>query len=78
MLTLLLNLSVVIHLALTLWMMADLSAPVNNREAREIVEPFAEAGATWWVESMWGYKNLREVRHRIRAGPPMKSQARSV
>lgn len=56
----------------------DGTTPANNREAREIVEPFAEAGATWWVESMWGYKDLREVRHRIRAGPPMKSQARSV
>lgn len=35
------------------------------------VRPFADAGATWWLESMWeepnGPENLRE---RIRGGPP--------
>lgn len=44
--------------------------PKNNRKARAVVEPFAAAGATWWMESMWGYKNLRAVRERVKAGPP--------
>ncbi|MDG6916070.1 MAG: LLM class flavin-dependent oxidoreductase [Nitrososphaerota archaeon] len=48
----------------------DGTTPVNHARAREIVEPFAVAGATWWIESMWGYKGLREVGRRIKAGPP--------
>lgn len=45
--------------------------PKSRKEAKAIVEPFAEAGATWWMESMWGYKSLREVEARLGAGPPM-------
>ncbi|MGB3634271.1 MAG: LLM class flavin-dependent oxidoreductase [Rubrobacteraceae bacterium] len=35
--------------------------------AASIVRPFAEAGATWWIESPWSLPNLRA---RIRQGPP--------
>jgi hypothetical protein len=49
----------------------DGTTPLDRTKAREIVEPFAEAGATWWMESMWGYKGLREVRKRAKAGPPL-------
>jgi hypothetical protein len=37
-------------------------------------EPWAAAGATWWVESWWslepGPAGLAEVRRRVAAGPP--------
>jgi alkanesulfonate monooxygenase SsuD/methylene tetrahydromethanopterin reductase-like flavin-dependent oxidoreductase (luciferase family) len=39
--------------------------------AASIVRPFAEAGATWWIESMWMPPNEPEdLRVRIRQGPP--------
>ena len=46
--------------------------------AAAIVRPFAEAGATWWLESFWTPRPAREgyadpldaVRARISAGPP--------
>jgi alkanesulfonate monooxygenase SsuD/methylene tetrahydromethanopterin reductase-like flavin-dependent oxidoreductase (luciferase family) len=39
--------------------------------AAAIVRPFAEAGATWWTESMWSAgDDLPRVRERIRSGPP--------
>jgi hypothetical protein len=46
--------------------------PGDDREqARAIVRPFAEAGATWWNEAMWSAPNTPEdVRARIRQGPP--------
>lgn len=48
----------------------DGTTPLNRRRARETVRPFEDAGATWWMESMWGYKRLRDVIDRIEAGPP--------
>lgn len=48
----------------------DGTTPANRTKAKKIVEPFAEAGATWWIESLWGSK-ARAVRDRVRAGPPM-------
>lgn len=39
--------------------------------AVETVRPFAEAGATWWLESMWeGPNGPEELRERLRSGPP--------
>lgn len=39
--------------------------------AAEVVRPFAEAGATWWIESRWMPPNgPDELRRRIEAGPP--------
>ena len=34
------------------------------------VRPWIEAGATWWIESMWGEKEPEKWRQRIRQGPP--------
>ena len=39
------------------------------------VRPFAEAGATWWLEGVWGLLAQGEaaedrMRQRIEAGPP--------
>jgi hypothetical protein len=39
--------------------------------AAEIVWPYAEAGATWWMEAMWEAPNTpTDVRARIQQGPP--------
>ena len=50
--------------------------PANFVErAAAIVRPYAEAGATWWIESWWdlpdGPDGLAEVRRRVEAGPPV-------
>jgi alkanesulfonate monooxygenase SsuD/methylene tetrahydromethanopterin reductase-like flavin-dependent oxidoreductase (luciferase family) len=38
--------------------------------AAEQLRPWAEAGVTWWIESMWGVDDPQEVRKRIEQGPP--------
>jgi hypothetical protein len=39
--------------------------------AADIIRPFAEAGATWWLEAMWTAPNEPDdVRTRIQQGPP--------
>jgi hypothetical protein len=38
--------------------------------ATEKVMPWAEAGATWWIELMWNEKDPEKLRQRIRQGPP--------
>lgn len=46
-------------------------SPGNNRgAARKIIEPFVEAGATWWIESNWNFPDLNLVLKRIKQGPP--------
>lgn len=35
----------------------------------EIVRPFSEAGATWWIESMWD-KGMEQILDRLKKGPP--------
>jgi probable F420-dependent oxidoreductase len=43
----------------------------DPRAARAIVEPYVEAGATWWIERFHGDRGpLRLTRERLRAGPP--------
>jgi hypothetical protein len=40
-------------------------------QAAEIIRPYAEAGATWWMEAMWEAPNTpSDVRKRIQQGPP--------
>ncbi|MGF1470712.1 MAG: LLM class flavin-dependent oxidoreductase [Rubrobacteraceae bacterium] len=39
--------------------------------ATSVVQPFIQAGATWWIESPWSPPNQPEdLRRRIRQGPP--------
>jgi len=40
----------------------------KRKRALEIVQPFEEAGATWWLESVWA--SMDKVRARIKQGPP--------
>ncbi|WIG58968.1 MAG: hypothetical protein OJF49_001715 [Ktedonobacterales bacterium] len=42
---------------------------MDQRAASHLVRPFAEAGATWWVEEGLGY-TVDEFHARIRFGPP--------
>lgn len=47
--------------------------PDDAKQAIAIVSPYAEAGATWWLESMWeseGVSRMYDMRTRIRSGPP--------
>jgi alkanesulfonate monooxygenase SsuD/methylene tetrahydromethanopterin reductase-like flavin-dependent oxidoreductase (luciferase family) len=38
--------------------------------AAAAVKPWADAGATWWIESDWSNWDPAVMRHRIEAGPP--------
>ena len=38
----------------------------DRKKAAAKVRPFAEAGTTWWIESLWS----GDVRKRIQQGPP--------
>jgi len=43
----------------------------NLEQAAAIVRPWADAGATWWMEAMWLAPNEPDdVRARIKQGPP--------
>jgi alkanesulfonate monooxygenase SsuD/methylene tetrahydromethanopterin reductase-like flavin-dependent oxidoreductase (luciferase family) len=42
----------------------------DEAAARAQVAPFAEAGATWWIESRWQGETAETLRARITAGPP--------
>jgi hypothetical protein len=46
----------------------------DHEQAAAIVRPWAEAGATWWIEAMWGALDkpdgLEAVRQRIQQSPP--------
>ncbi|QBD79582.1 LLM class flavin-dependent oxidoreductase [Ktedonosporobacter rubrisoli] len=48
--------------------------PADDPErAAAVVRPFAEAGATWWLESRWEWEGVsrnEEMRQRVRSGPP--------
>lgn len=45
--------------------------PGDDRQAAiAAVQTYAEAGATWWLESRWTESDLEAVRTRIRQGPP--------
>jgi len=38
--------------------------------AKKKVAPYANAGATWWIEANWSAATVASVRRRIKAGPP--------
>lgn len=52
----------------------------NPEKAAAIVHPLAEAGLTWWLESVWAVLDEKgeiaemampeQVRERVRQGPP--------
>jgi len=42
--------------------------PSDPKMGAEMVQPYREAGVTWWLEGIWGA--YEERRARIRSGPP--------
>ncbi len=44
--------------------------PSNAQRGMKIVQPYAEAGATWWIEYEASRHGFEEYRERIRNGPP--------
>jgi alkanesulfonate monooxygenase SsuD/methylene tetrahydromethanopterin reductase-like flavin-dependent oxidoreductase (luciferase family) len=40
------------------------------------VRPYAEAGATWWIEANWNAATVASVRERVAAGPPLDARRR--
>jgi len=51
--------------------MAGGETPPDPDKGAELVEPYIEAGATWWSENINGWRGtLDEMRDRIRQGPP--------
>jgi hypothetical protein len=42
----------------------------NPAQAAALIEPWAGAGATWWLETRWSAESLDEVFARVRQGPP--------
>ena len=42
------------------------------------VQPWADAGVTWWIESVWSHfyrGTLESMQERIRQGPPLRASA---
>lgn len=49
----------------------DVTPGDDQAAAAAKVRPYAEAGATWWIESPWDYGDDHDkVLERLRAGPP--------
>jgi hypothetical protein len=55
---------------------AEGTTPPDPAAAAEIVRPWAEAGATWWIDADWSDMDPGRVRaaalERLRAGPPRR------
>jgi len=48
------------------------TSPGDDPEAAaEAVRPWADAGATWWIESMWEEQDPTKWRGRLQQGPPV-------
>ena len=43
----------------------------DHGKAAGIVQPWIEAGATWWIEGMWETTDPESILTRIRQGPPV-------
>jgi alkanesulfonate monooxygenase SsuD/methylene tetrahydromethanopterin reductase-like flavin-dependent oxidoreductase (luciferase family) len=48
----------------------EAETPSDRAKAADKVAPYAETGATWWLESFWGLASHDEVIARVQAGPP--------
>lgn len=47
------------------------ASPGEDPEAAAVaVRPWVEAGATWWIESMWDQRDQDAWRQRLQQGPP--------
>jgi hypothetical protein len=41
-----------------------------NSQRKDVILPWLEAGATWWIEGLWG-ESQEAITERIRQGPPI-------
>jgi alkanesulfonate monooxygenase SsuD/methylene tetrahydromethanopterin reductase-like flavin-dependent oxidoreductase (luciferase family) len=49
--------------------------PGDSSEGLKIIEPYSDAGVTWWCENIYGYRfsnSSAKILERIRQGPPKK------
>ena len=46
------------------------SSGTDHAANRAMLDPLAEAGATWWIESRWEDETPDSLRGRIQRGPP--------
>jgi alkanesulfonate monooxygenase SsuD/methylene tetrahydromethanopterin reductase-like flavin-dependent oxidoreductase (luciferase family) len=50
------------------------TAGLDAKKAADLVQPWAEAGATWWLEALWSAMDQpdgeRMILERVRQGPP--------
>lgn len=46
------------------------TSATDTAAATAAVQPWADAGATWWIESDWSNFDPTAMRRRIKAGPP--------
>lgn len=52
--------------------------PTDSEQGAKTVQPYREAGVTWWLEGIWTERgSVEDMRERIRQGPP-KSQLEGV
>lgn len=42
----------------------------DSVKATEIIRPWVKAGATWWIEAMWGDSDVEHIRTRLQHPPP--------
>lgn len=42
----------------------------QKKEWAAMLRPWADAGVTWWIESMWHTPNLDKILARVQQGPP--------
>ncbi len=42
----------------------------DPQKAADILLPYRQAGATWWIEAMWEATDMKLVMDRLRQGPP--------
>jgi alkanesulfonate monooxygenase SsuD/methylene tetrahydromethanopterin reductase-like flavin-dependent oxidoreductase (luciferase family) len=51
-------------------LLAQGSTPADASRAADIVRPWAQAGATWWIDADWEAASIASQRARIAIGPP--------
>jgi hypothetical protein len=42
----------------------------DPQAAANIINPYTQAGVTWWIEALWETPDLEQVQTRLRQGPP--------
>src|SRR5215469_503204 len=50
---------------------SGVTSGISGSADADVLAPYASAGATWWLEAVWPWKqSFEEFRSRIRKGPP--------